>query len=207
MYWLQFNACSHGFSWIGWCDNRTVFTDPIHVNVNVNLGSQSILVPGAYDLSGLRQESRGSGSNHFRHAPQMHTTRDRMGRIRLFSLLFQNGCSQSSRFLPQAWRIVGAGDENAPKDFTRFKVHLYHTIYIKLIWSKIRQTAVINILNLHILIMTWRFVCTLHTFSKVTIGIVMVFTSVKLNGGFTIEKPNILRPSLKMTILLSICLI
>ena len=27
----------------------------------------------------------------------------------------------------------------------------------------------------------------------------MVFISVKLNGGFTIEKPNILRPSLKMT--------
>ena len=29
----------------------------------------------------------------------------------------------------------------------------------------------------------------------------MVFISVKLNGGFMIEKPNILRPSLKMTIL------
>ena len=33
------------------------------------------------------------------------------------------------------------------------------------------QTAVINILNLHILIMTWRFVCALHTFSKVTVEI------------------------------------
>ena len=32
--------------------------------------------------------------------------------IRLFPLLFQNGCSQSSRFLPQARRIVGSGDEN-----------------------------------------------------------------------------------------------
>ena len=29
----------------------------------------------------------------------------------------------------------------------------------------------------------------------------MVFTSVKLNEGFTIEKPSILRPSLKVTIL------
>ena len=29
----------------------------------------------------------------------------------------------------------------------------------------------------------------------------MVFTSVKLNDGFTIEKPNILRTSLKMAIL------
>ena len=28
-----------------------------------------ILVPRAYDPSGLRQESRGSGSKHFRHAP------------------------------------------------------------------------------------------------------------------------------------------
>ena len=35
-----------------------------------------------------------------------------MGRFRLFPLLFQNGCSQSSRLLPQARRIVGSGDEN-----------------------------------------------------------------------------------------------
>ena len=42
----------------------------------------------------------------------MQTTWDRMGRIRLFPLLFENGCSQSSRFLPQARRIVGSGDEN-----------------------------------------------------------------------------------------------
>ena len=33
-------------------------------------------------------------------------------RIRLFPLFFHNGCSQSSRFLPQARRIVGSGDEN-----------------------------------------------------------------------------------------------
>ena len=32
--------------------------------------------------------------------------------IRLFPLLFQNCGSQSSRFLPQARRIVGCGDEN-----------------------------------------------------------------------------------------------
>ena len=38
-----------------------------------------------------------SGSNHFGHAPQMKTEFNRMGRIRLFPLLFQNGCSQSSR--------------------------------------------------------------------------------------------------------------
>ena len=42
----------------------------------------------------------------------MKTSLNRMGRILLFPLLFQNGCSQSSRFLPQARRIVGSGDEN-----------------------------------------------------------------------------------------------
>ena len=42
----------------------------------------------------------------------MKTSLNRMGRIRLFPLLFQNGCSQSSRFLPQARRFVGSGDEN-----------------------------------------------------------------------------------------------
>ena len=41
-------------------------------------------------------------------------------------------------------------------------------VYEALIKNK-TQTAVINILNLHI--MTWRFVCTLHTFSKVTVEI------------------------------------
>ena len=44
-------------------------------------------------------------SNHF--APQMKTSLNRMGRIRLFPLLFQNGCSQSSRFLPQDRRLWG----------------------------------------------------------------------------------------------------
>ena len=43
----------------------------------------------------------------------MKTMWNQMGRIRLSPLLFQNGCSQSSRFLPQARRIVGSGDENA----------------------------------------------------------------------------------------------
>ena len=38
-------------------------------------------------------------------------------------------------------------------------------------------------------------------FTEQIAGIVMVFISVKVNGGFMIEKPNILRPSLKMTIL------
>ena len=48
----------------------------------------------------------------FQGAPKMKTAWNRMGRIRLFPLLFPNGCSQNSRFLPQARRIVGSGDEN-----------------------------------------------------------------------------------------------
>ena len=43
----------------------------------------------------------------------MKTELNWMGRIRLFPMLFQTGCSQSTRFLPQARRIVGSGDENA----------------------------------------------------------------------------------------------
>ena len=38
-------------------------------------------------------------------------------------------------------------------------------------------------------------------FTEQIAGIVMVFTLVELNEGFAIEKPNILRLSLKMTIL------
>ena len=34
-----------------------------------------------------------------------------MGRIRLFPLLFQNGCSQSSRFLTADQRERGSGNE------------------------------------------------------------------------------------------------
>ena len=41
----------------------------------------------------------------------------------------------------------------------------------------------------------------LGLFTEQIAGIVIVFTSVKLKDGFTMEKPNILRSSLKMTIL------
>ena len=41
---------------------------------------------------------------------------NRMGRIRLFPLLCQNGCS---RFLPQARRIVDSGDENGSSPANR----------------------------------------------------------------------------------------
>ena len=36
-----------------------------------------------------------SGSNHFGHAQYMKAELNRMGRIRLFPLLFQNSCSQT----------------------------------------------------------------------------------------------------------------
>ena len=73
-----------------------------------------ILVPRAYDPSGLRQESRALWEQPFRTCAldEDWVKPDRMGTIRLFPLLFQNGCSQSSRFLPQARRIVGSGDED-----------------------------------------------------------------------------------------------
>ena len=57
--------------------------------------------------------------------------------------------------------------QNNRNDETKILLFLGHRNLIK---NK-TQTAVINILNLHILIMTWRFVCTLHTFSKVTVEI------------------------------------
>ena len=41
---------------------------------------------------------------------------------------------------------------------------------------------------------------TIQKFTEQIAGIVIVFTLVKLNDGFMIEKPNTLRPSLKMTI-------
>ena len=57
-----------------------------------------------------------------------------MGRIRLFPLLFQNGCSQSSRFLPQARRIVGSGDEN--DDAISFANHALRMCWI---WRNVYQ--------------------------------------------------------------------
>ena len=45
------------------------------------------------------------------------------------------------------------------------------------------QTAVINILNLHILIKTWRLVCTLHTFSKVIVQILNTCLYITKVGG------------------------
>ena len=71
-----------------------------------------ILVPRAYDPSGLRKESRALGATISGMGHRMKTELNRMGRIRLFPLLFQNRCSQSSRFVLQAGRIVGSGDEN-----------------------------------------------------------------------------------------------
>ena len=56
----------------------------------------------------------------------MKTSLNRMGRIRLFPLLFQNGCSQSSRFLPQARRIVGSGDEKEGNEDCNLNVSFAH---------------------------------------------------------------------------------
>ena len=56
----------------------------------------------------------------------MKTELNRMGRIRLFPLLFQNVCSQSSRFLSQARRIVGSGDENVFDEKVTYVFRLFH---------------------------------------------------------------------------------
>ena len=72
----------------------------------------NILVPRAYDPSGLRQESRALGATISGMRHRCRCAVSQITRIRLFPLFFHNGCSQSSRFLPQARRIVGSGDEN-----------------------------------------------------------------------------------------------
>ena len=71
-----------------------------------------ILVPRAHYPSGLRQESRALGATISGMRHRCRCAVSRITRIRLFPLFFHNGCSQSSRFLPQARRIVGSGDEN-----------------------------------------------------------------------------------------------
>ena len=57
----------------------------------------------------------------------------RITRIRLFPLFFHNGCSQSSRFLPQARRIVGSrvenGDENARESRGAFCLRMLRRKY------------------------------------------------------------------------------
>ena len=64
-----------------------------------------ILVPRAHDPSGLRQESRALGAtiSGMRH------------RCRLGDWLFQNGCSQSSRFQTAGQGERGSGNEIAGK--------------------------------------------------------------------------------------------
>ena len=77
-----------------------------------SLPPQFILAPRAYDPSGLRQESRALGATISGMRHRCRCAVSRITRIRLFPLFFHNGCSQSSRFLPQARRIVGSGVEN-----------------------------------------------------------------------------------------------
>ena len=66
-----------------------------------------------------RSENESSGSIHFRHAPQIPQIPwmqlNQMCRIRLFPLLFQNGCSQSSR-LP----TVGQGERSSGNQISHY---------------------------------------------------------------------------------------
>ena len=82
---------------------------PAHANPHA---TSCNLVPRAYDPSGLRQESRSLEATILitkeitEFCPYGLTKSSSMAHA-------PNGCSQSSRFLPQARRIVGSGDENA----------------------------------------------------------------------------------------------
>ncbi len=77
--------------------------------------TKSILVRRAYDPSGLQQESRALGATISGMHHRCRCAVSRITRIRLFPLFFHNGCSQSSRFLSQARRIVGSGVKNGLK--------------------------------------------------------------------------------------------
>ena len=57
--------------------------------------------------SGRKTRALGATISGMRHRCRCAVSQ--ITRIRLFPLFFQNGCSQSSRFLPQARRIVGSG--------------------------------------------------------------------------------------------------
>ena len=83
----------------------------------------SNLVPRAsFPLtSGRKTRALGATISGMRHRCRCAVSR--ITRIQLFPLFFQNGCSQSSRFLPQARRIVGSGDENACSLVTFAHVH------------------------------------------------------------------------------------
>ena len=97
-----------------------------------------ILNPRAYNPSGLRQESRALGATISGMRHRCRCAVSRITRIRLFPLFFHNGCSQSSRFLLQARRIVGSGDENGycREEMTThelnstFNLHLVVSLYI-----------------------------------------------------------------------------
>ena len=77
--------------------------------------ARGILVPRAYDPSGLRQESRALGATISGMRHRCRCAVSRITRIRLFPLLFQNGCSQSSRFPTAGQRERGSGNEIGPE--------------------------------------------------------------------------------------------
>ena len=65
-----------------------------------------------------------SGSNHFEITKEITEFCPSGLSWSSFTAHVRNGCSQSSRFLPQARRIVGYGDENGSRVDSRVKVLL-----------------------------------------------------------------------------------
>ena len=98
-----------------------------------------------------------SGSNHFEitkeiteFCPSGLTQSSSMAHAR-------NGCSQSSRFLPQARRIVGSGDENGSSlDKNRVRMRLGSTQKERGLWG--RECRCLLILARHRGLYSWAFV-------------------------------------------------
>ena len=75
---------------------------------NVFYSCHNLVPRASFPLtSGRKTRALGATISGMRHRCRCAVSQ--ITRIRLFPLFFQNGCSQSSRFLPQARRIVGSG--------------------------------------------------------------------------------------------------
>ena len=111
-------------------------------------------------------------------------TWDRMGRIPLFPLLFQNGCSQSYRFLPQARRIVGSGDRNVDKVWTKICGHFYFRgITFKTMMSHF-GSLILSDFNIerHFIVVTWLIMNSKLDTARNTIGCLLAIVSCQCAG-------------------------
>ena len=113
--------------------------------------SSPILVPRAHDPSGLGQKSRALGVtiSGIRH-------RCRLRESRLFPLLFQNGCSQSSRFRP-----LVKGNEDSGNEIVQVLKKSSHVMQLQLLDFS-RETLLVNLSRIFTLNITG--VCNFTSF-------------------------------------------